>query len=151
LTINDRLTRGFVAGAGAEIIRLLIGLAIINLGLRIQLKYLDFASVMIFGHKPQGVGEAIFGEVAVIGWTGILGIAFAYLIPHISSLNYRFKGALYGAAIWFAVYAVTILYKVSELSNIDITTALFNEVLGMVWGILLVEALKWLDGKVETD
>ncbi|MEL7564346.1 MAG: hypothetical protein AAGU27_05625 [Dehalobacterium sp.] len=144
--LNDRLTRGFMAGLIGYIPLTIFNQSMYFLKIS-KLRYLDFASVFIYGHKCTSTLEALFSYFVTMFFTSALGIIFAFLIPTISNRNIVFKGFLFSSGSWFLIYAVTILFKISEVSNVDLLTAISNLMGAAVWGIALGYALLWLDKK----
>lgn len=146
--LEDRFTRGIIASLFGAIIITAPNLVLGHyLGI---MRYLDFASILIYGHKPQSGLEAVFGFVVAYLFLATLGGIFAYVITGITSMNLLLKGGLFGALIWFVSYTITLLFKVPELADIPLKSAFFNLVSGIVWGISMAYALLWLDRRIPT-
>lgn len=110
--VQDRLTRGFIAGLVGGIamnIVSLISYHILNIA---ELRYLDWAAIVIYGTKARNFAEVVFAQAIQLIFVGILGIIFAYLIPAISSKNYLLRGWLFGSFIWFLLYGISLLFKI---------------------------------------
>lgn len=146
MTLNDRLTRGFIAGIAAGIVQDLIDFTAYLLNF-VQLRYLDWVSIMVFGVKPQTAAETILSLGGEILFSGILGIAFVFLIRRVSSTNIFFKGCLFGLVTWFGIYSIMTLFKVRGLHFIDFNTALSDVITSSIFGLVLVYTLLWLDQK----
>lgn len=136
LALKDRFTRGFIAGAGAGILTSVLNSLLYYLNFA-KLRFLDFAAVMIFGHRPNNMGESLFAFIGQIGFYGLLGIVFLFIIPRISSSNLLLKSSIFGVTVWFSVYAVVVLYKIPELEVVSLSTALSNFIVASIWGVLL--------------
>jgi Na+-transporting NADH:ubiquinone oxidoreductase subunit NqrB len=65
----------------------------------------------------------------------------------VGSVNYLFKGCIYGLAIFFGSYAITLLYKVSPLIPVRVDTVLSNIVTSLIYGVVLAQSLHWLEKK----
>ncbi len=145
MDLKDRFTRGFIAGAAAGILQDVIDYVLYLLRI-VELRYLDWAAIILFRHEQaNGFSETSFALVAELFFSGILGIAFAYLIPRITSRNYFFKGWLYGVTVWFAIYSIMVLFQVRGLHAVDFSTAVADFITSSVYGLALAAVLLWLD------
>lgn len=144
--MRDRFTRGMVAGLIASVPTVTLNQASYYLHLS-TLRYLEFASIVIFGNLPKNRWEAWFAFFVLLGFFGALGSVFALLVPVIKSENLFLKSATYSAMIWFITYAITTLYKVPELQGIPLNNAISNFIGATVWGLALGYAYGWLDHK----
>jgi len=148
LEIKDRLTRGFVAGLVGGVAMNVVSLAsyYLNLG---ELRYLDWAGIMMYGFRPHNFLSAAFAQVIQILQVGILGAVFAYLLPLTTSRNYLLKGWLYGTALWFGFNGLTLLFKLGPKIPVHLATAAVDFVGASVYGLVLAHTLHWLDEKVK--
>lgn len=144
--MHDRFTRGMVAGLLASIPTVAINQISYFLHLS-KLRYLEFASTMIFGTLPKNRGEAWFAFFVLIGFFGVLGSVFALLVPFIKSENLVLKSVTFGGMVWFLSYALTTLYKVPQLQIVPLNNAISNFIGATVWGLALGYAFGWLDHK----
>lgn len=145
--LKDRLTRGFIAGAAGWPPQIAFTATMFKLRLT-KLRYLDFAAVLTFNHRPQGWPEVLFAEAIVIIFLGVLGIIFSLLIPVLSSKNIFFKGWLYATFTWFAIYAAMTMYELKHIYPVDTMTAFYSLVTASVWGIAMVGVFLFLDKKI---
>lgn len=148
--LRDRFTRGIVAGLIGGIPTVAINQGSYYLKLS-SLRYLDFVSLMIFSNLPKSRGEAWFAFFVMWAFFGVLGSVFALLVPVIKSGNLILKGVIFGGSVWFLSYAVTVLFKVSELQNIPLNNAVSNFIGATIWGLALGFAFGWLNGKQTED
>ena len=147
--MKDRFTRGFLSGVIAAIPAL--AFAIIALSLKwTTLRWANFAAILIYGRKSISLGEEVFSTFAVFFFCGLLGVIFVFIIPNISSTNYLLKSWVFGVAIWFFAFVVTLLYKVPGLLIIPNKTAVSNFIEATIWGLSLGYCLKWFDSRVKT-
>lgn len=137
MTINDRFTRGFVAGGIAGIISGLVGHFVYSLGFT-TVRTIDLAAILIFARTPPfSLGDQIFATLIHAGWSGVMGVFFAYIIRVIGSENYYFKGALIGVSSWFAVYILTTLFKIEGTLNVALTNAIGNSFIAVIAGLAI--------------
>lgn len=144
--MRDKFTRGMVAGILAGIPVVAVNQTSYFLKLS-SLRYLDFASAMIFGSLPKTRGEAWFTFFVLWGFFGVLGAVFALLVPVIKSEKLVLKSVTFGGMVWFLTYAITALYKVPELRQIPLNNAISNFIGATVWGFALGFAFSWLGDK----
>lgn len=149
MNINDRLTRGVIAGIAGGIVMSVIDYIFYALGI-VEVLYLDWAAVLIYGYRFNTTMEAVIAQFGQFLFSGIMGIIFAYLLPLVTSVNYLFKGMLFGLIVWFGSYALTLLFKVTPLIPIHADTVLSNIVTAIIYGLVLAQSLHWLEKKVAT-
>ncbi|HBV86256.1 hypothetical protein [Desulfosporosinus sp.] len=149
MILEDRFTRGFIAGLIGGVGSLAWGLFSKSILKFTELLYTDFASILIYGNKASSFIEKAFAQFVVFGFWGLGGILFILLIPYLTSKNLIFKGAFWGAFIWFASYVITLLFKVKGLEIISVNTSISQLIGGLIWGGLLAIAIKYLDRKVK--
>lgn len=146
--MRDRFVRGLLAGLAGGVAAIVVSLLLKD-ALRFgTLHFYDISGVMIFGRKPRGLAEALFAETGHLGFSATIGIALAYLFPRMKSTHLWIKGLFFGAAVWFAVYAITILFKVPEVQEADLSTAIGNLAESAVYGLVTVWVLKKLDRRL---
>ncbi len=146
MNLNDRFTRGFLAGVLGGIVMSIFDFISFALGI-VELLYLDWAAVLIYGYRANTILETVVAQAGQLFFSGIMGIIFAYLITVVGSANYLFKGCIYGLAIFFGSYAVTLLFKVTQLIPIRVDTVLSNIVTALIYGLVLAQSLHWLEKK----
>lgn len=146
--MDDRFTRGLAAGFIGWMPTVIFNLISFHLNFS-KLRFLDFAAVFIYGHKPHGTLETMFASLAVMAFMSVLGIFFAFLIKDIGSAHLWLKGWIYGNTIWFSIYAITLLFKVTEIETISLPSAFSNFLASSIWGVTMAYALIWLDKKVK--
>lgn len=142
--MGDKYANGFVSGfcggiaAAATNLSLILGF---NYG---ELKFGDFAGVLVFGHFPRGFWESVIAYIAYAGFAGTLGVIFSYLVPVLSSKYLLFKGLHFGIGVWFISYAITLLFKVPDLEDIPLKTAVTNLLASSLYGLIMTIMLRWL-------
>lgn len=146
--MDDRLTIGFLAGLAGGVMMNVISLTSYYADIT-GLRYLDWAAIAIYGTRPVNLAEAVFALVVQIFFVGILGVLFAYLIIIITSRNILLRGWLFGVAVWFSLYGITLLFHVQETIPVRLDTALTDFVGASVYGLVLALTLRWLEKKVQ--
>ncbi|MEW6182613.1 MAG: hypothetical protein AB1500_05465 [Bacillota bacterium] len=147
----DRFFRGLVAGiAGGVLMNVWDLTTYYLLGLPI-LRYLDWASVILFGDLPQTHFQAGYALIVQILWVGLLGVVFAYALPQTTSRGYLLKGAFYGIILGFFVYAIPVLLETQYLSDFTTATVLANHSGGLLWGLTLAQTLRRLESNPRAE
>jgi hypothetical protein len=144
--MKDRFTNGFIAGLIGGVIVGIFDLALFFLGV-VQIPYLDWAAVLIFGYRFATLLEATIGQLGQLLFSAVVGVLFAYLLPLTSSRYYLFKGWVYGLVVWFGTYAITLLFKVTPLIPIKPDTVISHIVTASVYGLVLAESLRRLSNR----
>lgn len=150
MILKDRLVAGFLAGvAGGIVMNIYVQIAwLLN---ATQVRYLDWAAFLLYGHQPLGIGDAFFAQLVQIVFTGILGILFAYLIPVITSRYYLFRGFIFGLSVWFLIYSFTLLYGLHGIVPLEALTVAIDFVGAGIYGSVLAYILHLLDKTVDVQ
>lgn len=150
MTLNDRFTRGMLAGLLAGIITKFYDLPAYYLGFS-TLRWLDFAGILIYGEKPMTLWYQVFATLGMLFFHALIAIVFIILIERIfTSKNLLLKGWIYGVTLWFAIYAVFHLFKTSELTYVPLKTTLSSFIGASLWGLSMAAIINWLDNKIKT-
>ena len=147
--MTDRFTRGLIAGVVASIPAFIINMIAFSFELT-TLRWAGFAGHFLYGHKPETMGEEVFAVLGVFFFSGLLGIIFSYLLPHLSSQNYLLKGVVFSLTVWFVSFAITFLFQVPGLQDVPLKTVVTNFVSALAWGVVLGYVLDWLDNRLTT-
>ena len=145
---GDCFTQGIIAGTIGWIPQACFTTTLYALHLT-KLRYLDFAAVLAFNHRPQGLLDSVLAEIVVVCFQAALGGIFALWIKRVSSENILLKGAFFGGFAWFTIFAVTALYKLEGLYPIDVGTALVNMIASVIYGVATGGALLVITRKYE--
>lgn len=148
MDFRDWLVKGFLAGLVAGLAMNAFSLTSYSLGIT-ELRYLDWAALIIYGQYAQNLIEMIFALFAHIIFVGTLGIIFAYLITRIGSLNLLFKGLVYGAITWFLLYGVSSVFNLKGVIPLRIDTVASDLVGASIYGLVLAYTLGWLEEKAK--
>lgn len=146
--MRDRFTRGFIAGLAAGIVMNIFSFLSFALNW-VEVRFLDWAGMFIFGRQPEGVVEVTLSLTGQLFFTALLGVIFAYLVSITSSKNYIFKGLTFGLAVWFSTYAIAILFRVPTLTRFGVDTVTSNIVGALLYGLVLALMQKWLEERIK--
>lgn len=141
----DRFSRGLIAGmAGGVLMNIwnLISYYFLNMADR---RYLDWASVLIFGHLPTTFTETVYAQITQLIWAGFLGTIFAYVIPGVTSRTPLLKGTIWGFITGFILYAIAIIVRMPYFTRISTGTSISQFIGGIIWGLTMAYTLKLLD------
>lgn len=142
--MKDRFMNGLVAGIVAGFAQIIVSaflILILHFG---NLGFSDFAGIMIYGRKPKELSEYLFAILVHLGYAGSVGIAFSFLLQHISKRYLWVKGIYFGLGIWFFSYAITLLFKVPGLMGISFESAASNLIGACAYGFTLAWAINKL-------
>lgn len=144
---QDRLTRGFYAGALAGFIQDMLSYISQALGIT-TLRMADWAAIVIFGRSgPFSTGELLFSTIAHTIFAGSLGIVFAYLLPAVTIRHLTLKGLLFGWATWFGIYSISLLFNIEPTLNLPLKTVVSDFISAAVYGLTLA----WIFKKLSPD
>jgi hypothetical protein len=142
--MRDRFLIGFTSGVIGGITSALVGISLYILKFT-QYRLLDFAATLVLGKMPHQITEIIFGLLLHWGFSGMLGVLFAYLVNHqiITGKYLWFKGGLLGLGSWFIINVLTTIYKVRGLAVIPVKTAFILATVSAVMGITMALVYEW--------
>ncbi len=141
--MKDRVTAGFLAGVTAGIAMNIINYISYFLDFTNEL-FLQWAAVMIYGRLSETLPELIFAQFGQLVFSGLVGIVFAYMMLKLTSKNYLLKGWIYAVLLWFALYAITIIFRVPHLQRHGLGEALTTFIAASAYGFLVAEVLRRL-------
>ncbi len=147
----DRFFRGFIAGVvGGVAMNLWTLFALYVLNWEI-IRFVDWVGIIVFGDLPRSLVEGLFALLMHLLWVGVLGIGFAFLIPHVTSQGYLLKGMIYGVVLGFLVYAIPTVFQMPILEETSMATVFSNHTGGAIWGLVMSKTLHLLDKKFATS
>src|SRR6056297_2161111 len=97
----DRTFKGLIAGTISAVIMNAINLIFFYIFNLTEVRFLDWASIIMLGGRPTTLLAAIYALIIHILWTGSLVVIFTYLIPQITSQGVLIKGGLYAFLLTF--------------------------------------------------
>ncbi len=145
--MQNRYINGLWAGIGGGLAATAVNLFLVNLIRFGRIRFIDFSSIFVIGHFPHNIWETIFAFLVNLVFYATSGVVFAYLISFCSERYLLLKGAHYGLGVWFIAYAITILFKIPELENVSLPTALTNFIAALCYGLVAAALLRLLRRK----
>lgn len=138
--VGDRAVYGSMAGAVGAFVQLIYGLVGRIIGYSGP-DFVDFGKIILFYGRRVGLQGWFMGLLALIVWDIFLGVLFTLLIPETTRRFLWFKGALYGALIWFFVQVVGILFGVPAIIAFIPQTLFFYLMGALIYGIVIASML----------
>jgi hypothetical protein len=146
--VNDRVTRGIIAGGVGFIVQNVYIFAAYMAGFT-KIIYEDYTEMLFFSKLLPGIFPNFLGYVGHLVWDVLLGIIFAYGIKYTSSRFYLLKGIVYGIFIWWIVNVICTLFRLpvfSTLSSRELGVYLIG---ALLFGLVVAYTLKLLDTRWE--
>ncbi|KJS87989.1 MAG: hypothetical protein JM58_02400 [Peptococcaceae bacterium BICA1-8] len=144
--MKDRFYNGFISGILGGLVSFVINFGSSALGLN-TLVWADFMGLFILGGRPNNTLETAFFIGAQFVFLGLLGTVFSLIIPFITSKHHLFKGALFGASVWYLLFSLPYLFQLPELKEVPLKTVVSNLIAASLWGITMAYILKRIDSK----
>jgi len=142
----DRFTRGFIAAIPGWLLMNIWSYIAYQLNFS-ELRYVDWASVMIFGNLPLNHLEGIVALFIHLIFMGFLGVIFTFLVPEITSKHLWLKGIVFSIVVGFAIHAIPILFKTPHLIRTSLTTTITDYLGGIIWALTFAYSLKWINNR----
>ena len=147
--LKDAFTKGFLAGAIANIPSVIVDLALVKgIGFG-QTTYADFAAVLVYGHRPEGLFSFIFAQLVQWFFSALMGAVFAYWIESTHKAYLNFKGIVFGLTLWFLAYVLAIAYRLPTLSKVTLDSSIEHYIAAFIYGISLAVVYQRLDQGTE--
>lgn len=147
--LTGRVAKGAAAGVIAGLVPFAINYLSLYMGWA-TLVWADFAAIFALGRHSSGTIEHVYAIGAVFWWLSLLGAVYALLAAKLPNENSLLVGWLYSTSIWFASYAMTVMFHISQIGAIQLGTALTHFASASSWGIALPLVLNWLDSRSST-
>jgi hypothetical protein len=143
--MKDRFLIGFIAGVSGGIAAAIISIPLYMIKLT-NLRLLDYAVIFILGKEPRRTLEVILGLLLHWGFSGALGVIFAYLVNHhiVTKRHLWIKGGLFGLGSWFVINVLATVYKLKRLAVIPVETAIILAIDSLFVGITMALVFEWL-------
>jgi len=147
MELRDRVTQGFIAGVVGGIIEMIFTLAIYyGFGL-IKYRYLDFAAVITFNHRPQDLLQAVVAELVVWAFVGFLGAFFVLMLNVIGRKNIVMKGSFWGLLSWLLIYGFVTVFRIEGLYPTNFITSVIHLIGGMLYGTVMAYTFVYVTKK----
>jgi hypothetical protein len=147
----DRTLKGFLAGIMGAIPLNIINLTCYYVFKIVEIRYVDWASIIMTGSKPNNTVDLIFSLIIQFCWTGLMGTFMAFLIPQVTSKACWIKSMIYSFLISFIFRGIVVIYQVPGLYKVPTLTSSINNTTGILWGLATMYILKKLDEKKIMD
>lgn len=145
--MSDRYTKGAIGGLIGGIVMDIVNYLLYRLHYS-NLRYLDWAALILNAQKPTNLWETVFSEIGHLVFTMMLGIMFVFVVREVTNKNIWFKGWSFGVTIWFISNASTTLFKVPGLTIIPFKTGISNFITASIFGLALAYILYRLEKEV---
>lgn len=145
--MEDRFTRGFMAGIIAGVVANVWSLFAGAMGFT-NLRTVDLIGVILYAYAPPfGTGEIIMALMGHLLVCSVIGVGFAYFVLQVTSRNIFLKGWIFSVTVWFAIFAITTLFKIPGTVPLPLKTVLSSFVSTTIYGFILALALRKLTPK----
>lgn len=131
-----RLSSGLLYGALAGIIKNVLDL-IVYYGIFEHHRYLDHASGIMLGRPADNLLQGIYFLFVDILFSGFMGIAFLYLVPHFKNSHYLFRGWLFGITLWFLIHSFGSVMRIPTFYQMMLATLILHFVTDSIYGLSL--------------
>ncbi len=105
-------------------------------------RFADFVGIMLFGSKPNGLGEIIIATAGHFMLGGFLGIIFSYLLLLISEKYLIIKGITYGIIAFLFLFSLGVIFKITDLEFNPLRTIITKSIGSAFYGFVLAYTLK---------
>jgi hypothetical protein len=140
----DRTFKGLIAGICGALVMNTLNLTLYRLKLT-SIRFLDWASIIMTGSRPDNWNGLIYSLFIQILWTGTLGIGLAFIFPIITLKGYFIKATLYSFILGFFFRAIVVLFRIPELYNISTQSSEMYFFTVISWGLTTAFILHKLD------
>lgn len=148
MMIDDRVTRGIIAGAIGAVIQDIYSYTLIIFGL-LDRAYLDYARAMIMYKDYKGILATLVGFLGHMMADILFAVIFVYIIKNPSSRFYLLKGAVFGGIIWYVLNGLGTLFRLPVFTVIPPGSALAMFIGAEIYGLVIAYTLKLMDTRGE--
>ena len=141
--------RGFLAGVTAGLLGVVVLLLLGRFNWQPEIDFYDFAGTFALGTLPITPFDRFMGHLVDLIVSGILGIAFAYLVPAIGSRYLIFKGWFFATALWYMFYPLFLMILTDKIPDLSPLTSLTNAILAGLFGVVMALIYGWLTPEAE--
>jgi hypothetical protein len=146
--LDQKFGKGIMAGIAAGLIKNIPN-AILHIFFPSlnKIAFWDYAGTIALGRLPKGPLEIFYALFLETLFSTFLALIFIHSRFLNQSDHFKWKGIFYGAWIWFMVRAAVLGFDIKVLLNENLGNSVTNLLLSMLYGCLLVCAIKALDKK----
>lgn len=136
--MQDRITRGTLAGLLAGLWIVLVNLSSYHLFHFAKARWTDMLSQLVFGRPVKTPLDFAFGLFCFFIFVGTMGAVYARLIlPKPGTGSYYFRAVGWGLFVWVFTLSLGTAYRIPQMWVIAPETGLTNIVSLVGWGLLL--------------
>lgn len=146
--IDDRVTRGVIAGIAGAVVQDIYSYAIRIFGLADRI-YMDYARAMILYKPYKGLLASIVSFLGHMMADILFAVVFVYIINKTSSRYYLFKGLVYGGIIWYLLIGLGTLFRLPVFTVAPPKTAFALFIGALIYGLVISYVLKLLEVRGE--
>lgn len=145
MTINDRFTRGWIAGICGGFLGGIFSFLPYYLGIS-TIRLSDWSAILIYGRVPPfSHADQAYALIVLAGSTGVVGIIFAFLLPLITEKYIYFKGWVIFLIPWWIIYLFTALAQTAGTLNVSLMSTLSDGIATSITGLAAVFSYRLLD------
>ena len=112
-----------------------------------NIRFLDWASIIILGSTPKNSAEFFYALFIQLMFSGLIGVIFNYLMLYLLSRDYILNAMMYSFFMSFIFRGFVVAYKVPFLYAPSLSTSITNISSVFIWGLILGLLLKRLNNK----
>ena len=131
-------------GAAASIIPGLLAKRVLKIA---QLNFLDYAAVLVVGHKVNNIWQWLVAAMGHLIFGAALGLAFAFFIRKTSDASLLFKGGGFGALIWLVTLGMGTFFKLPHFKITAPGDSFFFLVDAICYGVVLALSYQYIADK----
>lgn len=147
--MEDRLTRGFVAGIAGGVVSNAWSMFAGLMGWT-TVRQADLIAVLVYAHTPPFErSEITLALICHLMISGVLGIIFAYWVLRVTSRNLLVKGWIFSVVAYFTAEMIPTLFQIPGTIPTPLKTALCDFVGATIFGLVLPSAFQTLTVKVD--
>lgn len=148
MTISDRFTRGWAAGASGGLLGGIISFLPYYFGIS-TIRLSDWSAILIFGRiGPFSLADQLYAVYILALSTGFAGIIFAFLLLLINEENLYFKGWIFFLLPWWILYLGTALAQTEGTLNLSVMTTISDGISTSITGLTAVYVYRLLEPKL---
>ena len=142
--MENRFTTGFIAGIIAGLFKDIPNFILHHYPKIAEITLWDYAGAIALGRLPQGPAEHIYAVFLEILFSVFVAMVFVNIRVFQRLENYKLKGILYGAFIWFIVRAAVLAFHIRILLGESLGTSIVNLLVSMFYGCVLACTVKFI-------
>jgi hypothetical protein len=145
----DRFLRGFIVGVAADALKDALNLFSYYVLHLSKLRYADFISVLLLGHKINNTPDFIMSQILELGYAGTIGVLFIFFAYQTSNKRLLwFKGIFFGETAFLFAYALGSFFKIPHIYKVSAGTAISQFITSGIYGVGLGLGTYWWESKL---